>query len=61
MSLHTLFTILLLTVTPALQRGMGFARSLCNTKAKLVIKGERYVCVKEKENTTISKSKNRER
>ena len=47
-------------------RGMGFARcqrclQRCNTKAKLAIKGERYVCVKEKENTTISKSKNRER
>ena len=40
-------------------RGMGFARSLCITKAKLVIKVRKNVYYKEKENTEIFRAEDR--
>ena len=41
-------------------RGMGFAQSICNTNAKLEIKGDKNVFHKEKENTEILRAKSRE-
>ena len=41
-------------------RGIGFARSICNTNAKLAIKGDKNVFYKEKENTEILRAKSRE-
>ena len=41
-------------------RGIGFARSICNTNSKLAIKGDKNVFHKEKENTEILRAKSRE-
>lgn len=41
-------------------RGMGFARCICKTTAKLAIKGDKNVFHKEKENTEILRAKSRE-